>query len=264
MFMYMSILSKKVSRDARINISLETVPKQPEIPEPIGHEMSIFLEGTTTHKNTAIPKATFGDNPENEKIHKMSAPLRKTCFSRESPTNQIPNPVGHEMVIFLETVPKEQKRIFRAIPKAISRDSPQQAKTTKAHRPPNEHIPRDKSKIPKPRGHEMSIFLKTAPKITKGNHSGAIPTPFLETVPIAWIPFVFFACLDCLEEYANVLAYGFYCLEKPAHFRLLRGSDIFGSFGVCWTVSKSVLISWLMGFGIFVFFWARNMLVSDF
>ena len=100
----------------------------------------------------------------------------------------------------------------------------------------------------------MSIFLKTAPKITKGNHSGAIPTPFLETVPIAWIPFVFFACLDCLEEYANVLAYGFYCLEKPAHFRLLRGSDIFGSFGVCWTVSKSVLISWLMGFGIFVFF----------
>ena len=95
----------------------------------------------------------------------------------------------------------------------------------------------------------MSTFLKTVPKHPKKDR------PLLETLPIArnrWL----FVVMGLSRGVAHVLAAGCWyfcffleCLEKHVHFRFLRGSDKVALF--FFGLSKSMLISWLVGFGIF-------------
>ena len=99
-----------------------------------------------------------------------------------------------------------------------------------AHTPRDEHISRDspkKAKIPKLMGHEVSIFLETVPKKTKD--SGTSPTSEMS---------IFFETIPKNLKYQNSWA------TK--------------------TVSRNMLTSWPMSFGIFVFFGtvSRNMLVE--
>ena len=53
------------------------------------------------------------------------------------------------------------------------------------------------------------------------------------------------------------------CLEEYARFRFLRRIEIFG-FWFFVTVSRDVLISWLVGFGLFCFLGivSRNRVIS--
>ena len=135
-------------------------------------------------------------------------------LSRHSKQN-IPKPTGQEITIFLassrNSPPKnKQQQRLSAIPKstAISQDSPKRPKT------------------PKPVGLEMSIFFETVTKKTKENkESELFQRPFLETDPMAWHLW-FLVFLDCLEEYAHLMACGFW------YFRFFGLSGEIYSFSI--------------------------------
>ena len=190
-------------------------------------------------------KNTKAHRPRNEQAYssRRSQKNKKQTF-RAMPKAIVPKPIGHEMSIFLETVPENPKipKISELLRKLKRAYFSIQSKKTKAHRPRTKHIHRDNTeKAKKIQSCSKGHFSRQPPK-TQTYHKGHRPRnehiprdspkkqdlalfqrPFLETVSIA--------CHLC-------------CF---------------------WTVSKNMLMFWPMGFGILGCSGtvSRNMHISD-
>ena len=250
------LVSTKVSRHIKIVISLETVPKEPTIPKLLGHAMSIFAE--TVPKKPKKPKipeslrnwkwAYFSRQSQKNKAHKLEMSI---FFETVPKKPKIPKLLGHETSIFLETVPKKSKK-----PKIQS--------YSKSHGP---------------------MQLQWLGNFGFFGFFGTVSRNMLISWPRSFGTFGFFWTVSKNMLISSLWALFFWdCLEKYAHFRCRRGSGIFGflfflglsreicslrSLGVLFslvffgTVSRNMLISWRMGFVLWLFeIVSRNVILS--